>query len=435
MPNHGKSRLSKARLEAIKLKFRQWRYSQGPPQLPRPGRGCRVAVIIPAYNETPRTLVRPLLSLAVQSGVVFDVFEVLVVVNNSRRQARRRSREFLANQRLLRWLESVAAGSAKDEAGKIIHRSGLVVHALDKSSLERTEADNHVGHARNVGCLEASLRFLSGPWRERGILAFTDADCRLSPNYIREIIATFDQYRCLNGLSGALAHEIDETLPNPALVKKAFDAHVGFSDKFYLARGLALKRRDGLRGPVLLAGANMAVSVSSWLLAGGLPNRPSGEDYYFGRAVEDLPGDVAATDRYTVYPLIRSSERAGLHSYGRRVREITAAVAAFVSGDSSRIYIPHLHRRSGFINRLMRQAEAAPLNQKQILSLMKTYGCEAKALGQKTLDGLAKVYNQQAARPRHLRDYGRLERRLWQALGDRLPVWDATEKIIQSEQA
>ena len=201
---------------------------------------CRVAVLLPAYNEDAATLVRPLLSLARQNIGDMEKFEAVVVVNNSRREAETTSPVFLQNQRILEFLrflrdggqQPAGMGSHLLPAAREIQASGLKIHFVDNSSLDSADEENHVGHARNRGFLEITARFLANGQSERGIAAMTDCDCRLSPEYISAILSAFERHPFLDGLSGAIEHEIDESLPNHRLVKKAFDAHVGFSGRF-----------------------------------------------------------------------------------------------------------------------------------------------------------------------------------------------------------
>lgn len=70
-------------------------------------RDCRVAVMIPAYNESHQNILRSLSSLAGQEKVSISAFEVDIIVNNSRRDAEEKTAEFLANQQSLKLIHYI----------------------------------------------------------------------------------------------------------------------------------------------------------------------------------------------------------------------------------------------------------------------------------------------------------------------------------------
>lgn len=402
---------------------------------------CKAAVLVPAYMEDIATLLRPLLSLARQQEAGIEEFEVVVIVNNNRREAQDKSPAYLANQRILKFLRFLSEGQKVSPdftnqelaAAQEIKNSGLRIIVIDKSSLAFADKKNHVAHARNRGCLEITARFLSNGRNEQGIIAMTDCDCAVSPGYIRSIIDAFEKHKFLNGLCGAMEHEIDKTLPYQSSVKQAFDAHVGFTGRFFPAKkyagGMAFKKKHHLVYEPLNTGQDMVVPVRSWLLAGGFPDRPSGEDFHFGRVVEKLKGDIAVTDNYTIYPLIRLSGRTGLGGYGGRVKKIVKSVSDFHKGRSSRVHIPDQRRQNNFFIALSKAGSKGVLTKEIIFRLMSMCGCDSQGLNNKIVSRLAVIMNEEMVKPDGSRNYAKMEKYVASRLGSRLPQRDVTHKI------
>src|SRR4029077_906363 len=126
-----------------------------------------------------------------QKDVAFKNFEVAIIVNNSKLEAAQQTAAFLANQEMLKFLADLKNPAAKELNPEInsIKNSGLIINAIDKSSLENSDEENHIGHARNRGCMEITNRFLSTPVGTEGIISMIDCDCRVSENYISSIIS------------------------------------------------------------------------------------------------------------------------------------------------------------------------------------------------------------------------------------------------------
>jgi hypothetical protein len=383
------------------------------PMLPE----CRVAVLIPVYDESSEILMRPLQSLVDQQNVNFDDFEVVFIVNNNKQEAKQKSPAFLSNQKAIIFLREFKGG-------------GLHIRVIDKSSLQFADKYNHVAHARNRGCLEIALRFCQNGQGARGIMAMTDADCRVSSNYISSLIKVFKYNNQINGVSGAVHNEIDEGLPHFRQVGLAFNAHVGFSGRFSPAAkykdGLALKKQHKLKYNPLNTGQDLAVSVGAWLMAGGFPNRPSGEDFHFGRLVENLPGDIAVTDAYTVFPLVRISTRTGLAAFGRRVEKISLAVDNFCAGKSRQVWIPDNDLQRELFRQLSRQGLKGSLTGEKTLKLLKQQGCNCAGLEALIMAELAELMNREMANPEDGRNYQEIEDFVAKYLGDRLPLRNIT---------
>jgi hypothetical protein len=411
---------------------------------------CRLAVMIPAYHESIGTILRPLLSLARQQDAAPELFEVVVIINNSRREAAARAPAFLANQEALEFIAYLnGAGRPRPEwdkealaAAAEIKNSGVRIYAIDKSSPDCAEGENNLTHARNRAFLELAWRFLGTPAGWDGIVAMTDADCRLAGAFIKTILDAFSRYPSLNGLAGLIKQELDTQIPHADIISRALSLHLGNPD-FFLStvnnstgpvgrdfKEVLLKSRYGLRRQILAGGANMAVPVRSWIKVKGIPNRLCGEDYLFGRAVEQLPGEVGIAN-YSVFHLARMSERCGMDSVGRRTKKIINSVCDFMEGQSGKILIPDNGRLLAFVKSLRQAAAKGELTSRRILELMVIHNCDTDNLEVTVLEPLAAAMTREMARFPQDRDYPALEREFLAHLYDRFPQQDVTHLLVK----
>ena len=283
---------------------------------------CRLAVLIPAYNETPETILRPLRSLAGQR-VPKNIFEVVCVVNNSRQEAAERSPAFLQNQTTIKFLQNLAADK---------ELSDLQLHVLDKSSFELADEESNVGIARDRAGAEICLRFLKNGQKEKGLIVLLDADSYFSENALQAMLDIFES-EGINGLSGNLELAADESLPQPEAIREIF-LHVtrygARLEKINRRRQkrLRFQKQDQLNYQALASGQNMAVTAGAWAAAGGMPHYYCLEDLRFGKKLTFLAGDLAATTDYTVYTLLRRSQRVGFISSGRIIADIVDKIQA-----------------------------------------------------------------------------------------------------------
>ena len=401
---------------------------------------CRVAVMIPVYNETISTVLRPLLSLAKQQRAAPEVFEVDVIVNNSRQEALEKNPAFFANQQILKFISYLNSSGQKPDPSwnadilkqaKEIKESGIRINAIDKSSLDFAENINQLVHARNRAFMEMARRFCFTGAGLEGIIATTDADCRLAPDFIERIVEIYSEYPFLNGLTGLFDHEIDPAIPYPDLVTKAFEYNIGRSvlGSADWPRGkVVLKKRDKLNYQVLSTGLHMAVPARSWILTGGLAKQVGGEDPAFGRALEELPGDVAKGD-YIVYPLIRISERCGLGCYGRRIKKIARAVKDYMEKKSPKILVPNMKSQNALVRFLISSAQKQAMAPRDILAVLKSRGCDIGKIQPADLERFADVLAAQTALPPEKMDPGKLEAGFLDYLYDALPEDDITDRF------
>ncbi len=124
---------------------------------------CKLAVLVPAFNEDVQTLTRLLESLIDQEGVPLSQLEVICLINNDKPGAMGYEAVYDANQRLLR------AGLAKK-----FSKQQLNVEFIDHSSPGREIPGCNIGKVRNLLVHAAAKRFRSNS--HNGILLHVDAD-------------------------------------------------------------------------------------------------------------------------------------------------------------------------------------------------------------------------------------------------------------------
>ena len=403
---------------------------------------CKVAVVIPVFNETSETLLWPLASLARQS-LSKHLFEVIFVINNSRQEASLAAPEFRQNQQTIRFLRSLEAEqdlagyfgeAALLESFNSVKNSGLRVHIIDKSSLSNAESENNVGIARDVGGSEAVLRFLKNGRKEKGLIAMLDADSYYSGAALASMVNIFEQNQ-INGLAGNLELVVDPLLPKNKAVKKIFLEISGYGARLEKIRkrrtaGLRLQKKHKLGYRVLATGQNIVVTAGAWVAAGGMPHYYSLEDVRFGKKIFDLPGDVASTGDYTVFTLLRPSLRAGYVSYGRVVEEIVKKIG---SADFSS---PVLMPRFGVINNFLEEVfyvlengslDAAAVEAAFYRPVLLSNGVENRHFLQ-NFQGGSEDFSQ---RP-DLLTFGNIHRLTLDFLWPRLPVFDCTSVFEQA---
>jgi hypothetical protein len=289
---------------------------------------CQAAVVLPVYSE--RTdIFRPLLSLARQEEARKEEFELILVVNNPPDAPQRSISETAEHHR--RRLEQYA--KAEDENAAVlafvaylngdglsqdvtreehalldtIGASGLRVHAIDKASRDETfpaELAN-VGSARNRGLAESVSRFYYQLGRN-GVVAFSDADVRFHPRYIRDYIDIFAHDSELVGVSGRRI--LDVTEDDPLLRQASLLADIEANIELFTYLFTEPPRRA--MNQVLFVGQNMACRAFEAALVGGIRNIPYYEDDVFGFELAKIGRVIRVTDnRAIAYPADRPSSR------------------------------------------------------------------------------------------------------------------------------
>jgi hypothetical protein len=403
--------------------------------------GCKVCMLIPVYDESLDILLTPLLSLAKQVAAEKNEFEVVMIINNSKSEAIKKTKAFLKNQRALQVIKlirgrikKIAFPLSKNQQKHIqeIRESGLVVHAIDKSSLENADEYNNVGVAKNRAGAEICQRFLSVPAAENGIIALTDCDCWFSENYIAYIIETYKEFK-LNGLSGGILTEPDPKLANGGMVLQCLRIQRGQSAiraKIPPASRMFLQRKHDIKKPLLCDSQNITVTVKSWLAVGGSPKFASWENKYFMEKVMALPGEVGRNTGYTVYTLVRASKRAGLSSFGRRVYYIEQAIKNYKSGRSGKTLIHNENKSVEFFNDFFWGCAQSDFSGSRVLELMRQCEFLPNDISIEQANKIINEYRRELCLPVSEQRFDVFEKLVLKYLYPYFPIIDVTDKLI-----
>jgi hypothetical protein len=223
------------------------------PRIEASAPGCRACVVIPARDEADR-LGAALGALARQVDaegrpLPRSSFEVIVLANNCRDGTAALARRFAASN------------------------PTLVLHVAE---VQFPRQFAHVGTARKM-LMDAACRRLMGLGRDRGVIASTDADTRVGPNWLAETFAEFD--------AGA------DAVGGDIRTDRAGRASLGHAARQAYLLDVAYRRLvDELEARVdpdpadpwprhhHHTGASLAVAAGAYASVGGLPPLPSSED-------------------------------------------------------------------------------------------------------------------------------------------------------------
>ncbi|MEK7618396.1 MAG: glycosyltransferase family A protein [Patescibacteria group bacterium] len=291
---------------------------------------CRLAVVVPIYDEPLEGLNKLLKSLAVQEQVFKTEFEVVAIVNNSHRQALEKSKEYLQNQLTIKFLKKCEK--------RFPH---LALRIIDKSSSDCAYRENNVSLIRQRAGAEVVMRFLKSDKGLKGIIFFTDADCRFSKNIIREAIDSFNQYN-LDGLAGALEFEMESSTIHNYALRKAIELFLGNNQTLKpYAPMISFQDYSKKQKAILSTGQNIMVTVEKFIQVGGVPIVASASDIELGKRIFELKARVMLNRKFIVYTLARPSLRTGLSSFGRQVAEILRSIKQYQQKKSQSIKIQH----------------------------------------------------------------------------------------------
>ncbi|MDR3338492.1 MAG: hypothetical protein LBT25_00100 [Candidatus Symbiothrix sp.] len=164
--------------------------------------------------------------------------------------------------------------------------------------------ENLPGHQTGAGLprklgMDEAVRHFKG--RKLGIIVSLDADCLVEKNYLTEIYRNFKQY----GLHSATIdfHHPVEHLDESDVLRKAMNAYEQYLRYYRSALAFC-----GYPYPYYTIGSAFAVTVETYLKAGGMGKQQSGEDFYFLQKVFPL-GKTKFIDTTKVYPAARLSDR------------------------------------------------------------------------------------------------------------------------------
>lgn len=253
------------------------------PSLSAPVAGCDTTVVIPVRNEAA-SLDRTLQALAGQwdhDRRPLSDFEILLLANNCR-----------------------------DDSARVIRRFGerhpeLTVHLLE---VELPTGQAHVGRARKLLMDLACARLLA-VGRPAGIIASTDADSRVAPDWLARIRAAMacgaDAVAGWVDTSGVERQALDEPLSRHL---REDHAH------HWLASAAASRLDPAPHDPWPRhrnrSGASLAVSAAAYRACGGLPALPTGEDRGLYRALLRSGARVRHCPRVRVSTSLRWRGRA-----------------------------------------------------------------------------------------------------------------------------
>jgi hypothetical protein len=199
---------------------------------------CRVAVSVPAYEEGGKIL-NLLEFLANQKDVSVDEYEIIVNVNN--REGAKKNTRNLNTQTLniLRFMKGESAdldflSTKEKERLQKLKKNGLAVHYIDKSSEGSETKPIDDNDFRRTGCMQPRKRtmdeicerfVLAG--KADGIIASLDADTKVNPRWIREIIDAFEN-ESVQLLAGERRDGLDislegEQIDNDRVMERLFD--------------------------------------------------------------------------------------------------------------------------------------------------------------------------------------------------------------------
>ena len=230
------------------------------PALPPLEPACAICVTIPVRNEAAR-LPRALEALAGQldrHGRPLSParYEVLVLANNCTDGSAALARRFGARHPELR---------------------------LRVADVQLPPEEAHVGAARRLAMDGAARRF-ERAGRPGGLLASTDADTRVAPDWIAALLEAFG--RGADAVGGRVMAEPEERDRLPPLVRRRYLLDVAYR--------LLCAEYDALLDPCphdpwprhhQFQGASLAVTVAAYRRVGGLPALPCGEDVALERAL------------------------------------------------------------------------------------------------------------------------------------------------------
>lgn len=238
-----------------------------------PEPGLRVSVVVPAKDEE-ELVGRCLRSLAAQTGVSPEEYEVLLVLDHCADATEDRALEAASEHPELRLtlLEGPGIGA---------------------------------GHARRVG-MEAACERLISLGRPEALIASTDADTVVSSNWLARQLAAADRGARAIGGRIELARE-GETLP---------DGVRSWRDRRGRARHLGLlESGEGSRAEHWqFSGASMSLTAEAYREVGGLEPRAALEDEYLEHALErcDIPIERPLDVRVVTSPRLVGRASRGL---------------------------------------------------------------------------------------------------------------------------
>ena len=184
-------------------------------------------------------------------------------------------------------------------------------HALRYEDLPPERAG--VGLARKIGMDEAAGR-LAATQPDAGVIACLDADCRVAPDYLAELVRLFAGDPGCPGASIYFEHPLDDA--DGERLRSAITEY-----ELHLRYYVQGQRYAGFPFAFHTVGSSIACRVRDYARQGGMNRRQAGEDFYFVQKLV-ASGGYRALNSTTVYPAPRLSSRVPFGT-GRALRDAT----------------------------------------------------------------------------------------------------------------
>jgi GT2 family glycosyltransferase len=241
--------------------------------LPTPDPALRACVVVPARDEED-LIASCLRALGGQRGVVSDEYEVLLVLDRCTDRTEERAREVAASHpRLrLRFLDGPGEGS---------------------------------GAARRVGTDAACARLL-GLGRPQGLIACTDADTVVAPDWLAVQLRSVAEGA--RAIGGRIELADDGSIPQSVRRRHALQGRLRH-DRLLSEPDLAGKTQHWQ-----FSGASMALTAEAYRRVGGLEPRTDLEDEHLEAVLRDngIPIDRLLSVKVTTSPRLEGRARRGL---------------------------------------------------------------------------------------------------------------------------
>lgn len=239
------------------------------PSVPDPR--LRAIVVVPARDEQER-IGDCLRALAEQAGLAAAAFEVVLVLDHCRDATR---------------LQALAAAASLPQLPLILLESDL----------------SGAGHARRLGMDFACERLLAAG-RTDGLIATTDADSRVAPDWLAIQLALAGEGA--RAIGGRIELDRDEAAALPPTVLSARENQA----RLRLARVRAREAAGDADGHHQFSGASLALTARVYRALGGLPIDAAPEDEALERALQDGGVPILRSNRVRVTTSARTDGRA-----------------------------------------------------------------------------------------------------------------------------
>lgn len=253
--------------------------------LPAPHPELRASVVIPAYDELDN--IGPVIESLKAASETPEVFEVIVVVNNSRDAAEEKVE---ANRKTMAMLDEMLTPFA--------------LHVVDRVNGERAydPVVAGVGLARREGADLALERLATVGCSSDGLMPCLDGDSPVAPGYIDQLLAEFDAHPEMLAGVCRYRHPVPDD-PEHARAIAAYEAWMRYWEAAMVLTGSPYAFQS--------IGSCMVITARGYALADGMPTLQALSDFYVLEKVIKAGGRgaVRQLEKPLVYPSARPSER------------------------------------------------------------------------------------------------------------------------------